>query len=171
MATLVYAGAGWDSDFLNCIQGYERYILFDALPAKPHYTPEQAGYSRSRDSTTFFETLCDAFGTIVKHDREENIICFENNIEYHYSMNADDFLQQGHLPADADILLRGFIPETWRKRGVFEKHTTFVACDTACDFGVAVHLPDDDTDCDDCFCCTFVDSNSVDTDTDTETDK
>jgi hypothetical protein len=157
MATLVYVGAGWDNSFLTCMPQYDRYILVDALPATPHYTSEHAGYAKSCDKETFFATLRDAFGPCVKHDA--NIMYFDKNIEYHYSTDADDFLKQGCLPADADILIRGFIPKKWKKRGVFKKHTTFVSCDTFCNFGVVVHLPDDDEDADGetCFCSKYCD--------------
>ena len=81
MKTLVYPGAGWDDSFLHLPlkKSYDKYILIDALPAKPHYEPGQPGYMFTESPQRFFNTLIEVFGQggKVTHDEKACVFTFD----------------------------------------------------------------------------------------------
>lgn len=125
MATLIYPGAGWD----NCLdffrdEGYSKFILYDTLPAIPHYRPGQQGWADTHDPDAFFEALEREFGPILSHDASRNCLTFPGNVTYFYSTNFAAVRRSRRLNVDmlggvesvyysdvpeGDILFRGFM--------------------------------------------------------------
>ena len=125
--TLIYAGAGWDAEFLRVFYKYTRYVLIDALPAKPHYEPGQHGYVKCHNQEAFFKTLQDTFGKFWRHDEDNKVLYFDRGVEYWYSCDAEDEDTISKLP-DGDILVRGYCPKNWNE--LYEMRNVFLSCDT-----------------------------------------
>lgn len=124
MKTLVYPGAGWDDSFLHLPlkKSYEKYILMDSLPVKPHYEPGQPGWLFTQSPKRFFNTLIEVFGQggNFTHDEKACVFTFDvTSVEYHYNMNVN-ILAPGKDPlpvnnADYDVYISGYFPK-WNKK-------------------------------------------------------
>ena len=112
---LVYPGAGWDTSFSTLpIRKYERYILIDALPATPHYVPDQPGWLFTSSKERFFNVLEAAYGKLRAHDEERGVLYLGNNVEYWYNVDTNALLPgEGPLPQNKeyDVYLSGFLPD------------------------------------------------------------
>lgn len=131
MATLIYAGAAFDSDFLPIFQdmGYNKFVLYDLKPNNTKNPTDNYGQKYDRNRKLFFSNLITIFGPVSQHDKVKKIVFFQkNSIEYHYSCDINS-LKRRNLPR-GDILIRKFEPRHWCKDYVLEGRQVFHSCDS-----------------------------------------
>ena len=114
----MYPGAGWDDRFLQLkVFGYNKFLLYDRMPGIPYYEPNQCGWKKEQK---FVEILKKKYGDyqIIS----PNVLFFpKDSIEYHISVDTDTI-----EPPKGDILLKGYIPKTWRP--YFKNRSIIMAC-------------------------------------------
>lgn len=155
---LIYAGIGWDSEFLDVMKDYNKFIAYDTLPGFAHYRKGQRGWRSSKSKQCFFRQLRRSYGTYEKlpggrlHFKDTGIM-------YHYSVNAH------HVKVPpGDILVRGYVCESWIREFNDPNRKIWATCDTNLHF-----LNDCDIDyevvhfCDGGYCA-FMDASDSDDD-------
>jgi hypothetical protein len=103
MDILLYIGAGSDVRPITDLP-YTHFLYVDALPDKPHFTPEQYGYPFYKDKDAFVKTL----ETKLEEDLEvEGPLVLTPNI-YMYTLDDDKTLTYAFNTWDKDAHL---VPE------------------------------------------------------------
>jgi hypothetical protein len=116
---------GWDDEFIGKFKsrGYTKFIAYDTLPAKHHYKPGQVGWKKTSTPAIFFAALKESYGEYT--DIGNNTLLFErDNIEYHYNTDTETLA----LLPDGDVLLKGYAPSSWPKKGFFDNRVVFLDC-------------------------------------------
>lgn len=113
---------------------------------------------------------------VKQHDYNNNVIYFENNIEYHYNTDADDDKVFDLIPDIFDMYFRGYIPPSWlyiKKMKKIPKRL-YIACDDSsseviCEQGgILIHPPYDSENEEYGCCCGWSDSEDDDDDDESE---
>lgn len=105
--TLIYAGIGYDEEFVGLGLGCKRSIAYDALPEKPHYKPGQAGWEHTRTPEAFFDKLKKEYGNFeVKGEKE--LYFPDHNLKYFHSTDCDNV----EIPG-GDVFVRGYLCTSW----------------------------------------------------------
>ena len=97
--SLLYFGAGWDFKPISdpTYTKFNHFIFIDALPKIPHYEPGMRGYEKSKDETSFINTLkktATQYG--LKFIRKnKNLLVFKNDkikLEYYINTTVEESL-------------------------------------------------------------------------------
>jgi hypothetical protein len=128
--TLIYAGIGYDSEFLDndIFDTYNRIVAYDTLPFHAHYEHGQAGWKHTKTKKCFFRKLRNEFGTYEKVNGHLEFTLPNGGIlEYHYSVNSHHV----DIP-HGDILIRGYFNDGAKWLDAYNdiERTIYLADDT-----------------------------------------
>ena len=122
--TLLYFGSGWDfRPTSNPIhKKFDHFIFIDSLPKLAHYEPGMPGYEKSKDRTSFINTLkngASRYGYVLSSMEDDPLTFINGKKKLEYYINTtvtealDDPIIRKKINKAKWLHVKGFHPHSY----------------------------------------------------------